>query len=55
MEIKPNDPQIVIPVIEEQLQVSKVWQETGRVQISKTVTEEAVDFNLPVSQEEVIM
>ena len=55
MEIKPNDPQIVIPVIEEQLQLSKVWQETGRVQISKTVTEEAVDFNLPVSQEEVIM
>jgi uncharacterized protein (TIGR02271 family) len=55
MEMKPNDPQIVIPVIEEQLQVSKVWEETGRVQISKTVTEEAVDFNLPVSQEEVIM
>jgi len=45
----------IIPVIEERLNIGKVWQETGRVQISKTVTEEAVDFRVPVSQEEVIM
>lgn len=55
MEHKPTDPNTVIPVIEEQLHINTVWQETGRVQVSKTVTEEAVDFNLPVTQEEVIM
>ncbi len=55
MEHKPTEPNTVIPVIEEQLHISTVWQETGRVQVSKTVTEEAVDFNLPVTQEEVIM
>lgn len=55
MEHKPTGPDFIIPVIEEKLHVSTVWQETGRVQVSKTVTEEAVDFNLPISQEEVIM
>jgi uncharacterized protein (TIGR02271 family) len=55
MEQKPHGPNTVIPVIEEQLHISKVWQETGRVEISKTVTEEAVDYNLPLNQEEVIM
>ncbi len=55
MEQKAHEPNTVIPVIEEQLHISKVWQETGRVQVSKTVTEEAVDYNVPVNQEEVIM
>lgn len=55
MEQNTHEPNRVIPVIEEQLQISKVWQETGRVQVSKTVTEEAVDYNVPVNQEEVIM
>lgn len=55
MEQQTHEANTVIPVIEEQLQISKVWQETGRVQISKTVTEEAVDYNVPVNQEEVIM
>ncbi len=45
----------VIPVIEEQLKIHKTWQETGRVQVTKTVTEEAVDYNVPVNSEEVIM
>jgi len=55
MEKQTQAPNTVIPVIEEQLQISKVWQDTGRVQVSKTVTEEAVDYALPVNQEEVIM
>ena len=55
MEQQTHEPNTVIPVIEEQLHISKVWQETGRVQVSKTVTEEAVDYNVPVNQEEVIM
>lgn len=55
MEQKAHEPNTVIPVIEEQLHISKVWQETGRLQVSKTVTEEAVDYNVPVNQEEVIM
>lgn len=55
MEQKPNEPNTVIPVIEEQLHIHKVWQETGRVQVSKTVTEEAVDYSVPLNQEEVIM
>jgi uncharacterized protein (TIGR02271 family) len=55
MENKPQAPHTVIPVIEEQLHIDKVWQETGRVQVSKTVTEEAVDYALPLQQEEVIM
>ena len=45
----------VIPVIEEQLHISKSWQETSRVQVTKTVTEEAVDYNVPVNAEEVVM
>jgi uncharacterized protein (TIGR02271 family) len=55
MEAQNKDHSTIIPVIEEKLQVGKVWQETARVQISKTVTEEAVDFSMPLSQEEVIM
>jgi uncharacterized protein (TIGR02271 family) len=55
MEQQTHEPNTIIPVIEEQLHISKVWQETGRVQVSKTVTEEAVDYNVPVNQEEVIM
>ena len=55
MEQKPHEPNTVIPVIEEQLHIHKVWQETGRVQVSKTVTEEAVDYSVPLNQEEVIM
>lgn len=55
MEQKPHEPNLVIPLIAEQLHIDKVWQETGRVQVSKTVTEEAVDYNMPVNQEEVIM
>ena len=45
----------VIPVIQEQLHITKSWQETGRVQVTKTVTEEAVDYNVPVNAEEVVM
>ena len=55
MEEQTPEPKTVILLIEEQLQIDKVWQETGRVQVSKKVTEEAVDYNLPVMQEEVIM
>lgn len=55
MDQQAHDPNTVIPVIEEQLRISKVWQETGRVQVSKTVTEEAVDYSVPLNQEEVIM
>ena len=55
MEQQAQETKTVIPVIEEQLQVSKVWQETGRVQVAKTVTEEAVDYSVPLNQEEVIM
>lgn len=55
MEQHNDDHSSSIPVIEEKLHIGKVWQETGRVQISKTLTEEAVDFSMPLSQEEVIM
>lgn len=50
-----KETETVVPVIEEQLNITKVWQETGRVQVTKTVTEEAVDYNVPVNAEEVIM
>jgi uncharacterized protein (TIGR02271 family) len=45
----------VIPVIEEQLHISKEWKETGRVLISKTVAEEEVNYQVPVQQEELVI
>jgi len=42
---------IVIPVIEESLQIDKKIIETGRVQIEKRVTDEEVTLELPLIQE----
>jgi uncharacterized protein (TIGR02271 family) len=43
----------VIPVIEEQLRIGKKVVESGRVRISKRVSEEKVTVNVPVVHEEV--
>jgi uncharacterized protein (TIGR02271 family) len=50
---RPEDRTETIPVIEEQVEVSKQTVETGRVRISKGVREEEVDIDLPTTSEEV--
>jgi len=42
---------VVIPVIEEQLQVSTEWVETGRVRVNKQVHEETQTIDVPVTHE----
>lgn len=42
---------VVVPVIKEQLVISKEQIETGKVRIQKRVTEEHVSVNIPVVQE----
>ncbi len=51
-ERKP-DAETVIPVIEEQLHADKKVVETGRVKVSKTVTQREESVTLPLDQEEV--
>ncbi|ARK13480.2 YsnF/AvaK domain-containing protein [Fibrella sp. ES10-3-2-2] len=42
---------VVIPIIEEQLQVRTEWVETGRVRVSKEVHEEVQTVDVPVTHE----
>jgi len=42
---------VVIPIIEEQLQVRTEWVETGRVRVSKEVREEVQTVDVPVTHE----
>ncbi len=44
---------IIIPVIEEQLKVGKKMVETGRVKLSKQVTEEEESVSMPLIHEEI--
>jgi uncharacterized protein (TIGR02271 family) len=44
---------IVIPVVEEQLQITKHEVETGRIRLTKTVNEREETFDEPLSQEEI--
>lgn len=48
-----NDEQKVLPVIEEQLDVSKVTVETGAVRVRKIVHEESRTVDMPLTHEEV--
>ncbi|MEZ0485869.1 YsnF/AvaK domain-containing protein [Fibrella aquatica] len=43
--------EIVIPIIDEQLQVHTEWVETGRVRVSKQVHEETQTIDVPVTHE----
>lgn len=45
------EPAIRIPVIEEQVQISKKIVETGKIRISKRVYEEEVTVDVPVTRE----
>lgn len=47
------DPQVTIPVVEEQLQIGKDVVETGRIRVSKSVHEEQRVVDVPTIQEEV--
>ncbi|GAB2454662.1 hypothetical protein GCM10011375_02210 [Hymenobacter qilianensis] len=47
------DPQVTIPVVEEQVQIGKDVVETGRIRVSKTVHEEQQVVDVPIIQEEV--
>lgn len=46
---------ITIPVIEEQVKVSKKVIETARVKLSKTVTENIESVEIPLVQEEIVV
>ena len=50
-----NQEKIVIPVIEEHIQVGTKIVETGKVNISKKVLTESYTADIPVSKEEVIV
>lgn len=43
---------VVIPVIHEKIQIDKKTIETGRVLVSKTVTEQEEFINIPITNEE---
>ena len=42
---------LVIPIIDEQLQVRTEWVETGRVRVSKQVREETQTIDVPITRE----
>lgn len=46
---------VIIPVIEEQVQIGKRIIETGAVRVTKHVIEESQTIDVPVSREEVIV
>ena len=50
---RPSDASstLVIPVIDEQLQVRTEWIETGRVRVSKQVHEETQTVDVPITHE----
>ncbi|MDQ3394180.1 MAG: YsnF/AvaK domain-containing protein [Bacteroidota bacterium] len=48
-----NSEEMTIPVIEESLHVDKNWVESGKVNISKTITEHQETIDVPLSHEEV--
>jgi uncharacterized protein (TIGR02271 family) len=48
-----NAKEIVIPVIEESVQIGKKWVETAKVHIYKTVSENKESIDLPLKHEEV--
>lgn len=47
-----EEPSVTVPVIEEKLNIAKKIVETGKVRITKKVTEEDVNVNVPVIHEE---
>lgn len=51
---KPGS-KITIPVLEEQLKVSKKVIETARVTLSKTVKESIESFEIPLKEEEIVV
>jgi uncharacterized protein (TIGR02271 family) len=48
-----NSHEKVIPVIEESVQIDKKWVETGKVHISKKVSEHNETIDIPLKHEEV--
>jgi uncharacterized protein (TIGR02271 family) len=48
---RTEDGSIIIPVIQEQVIIEKEVVETGKVKVSKTVSEETASLNIPLIQE----
>ena len=48
---RTEDGNIIIPVIQEQITIEKEVVETGKVRVSKTVSEETASLNIPLIQE----
>lgn len=53
--LEKPDSKITIPVLEEQLKVSKKVIETARVTLSKTVNESIESFDIPLKEEEIVV
>lgn len=54
-EFNVSDTKIVIPVIEEEVVVTKKMVETGLVNLSKTIKESVESFEIPLEQEQVVV
>ncbi|WP_460985407.1 YsnF/AvaK domain-containing protein [Spirosoma fluminis] len=50
-----DDTSLTIPLINEQLQVSKQLIETGRIRLTKTVHQHEQDVQIPLLQEDVVI
>src|SRR5687767_3825658 len=48
---RSEDGSMIIPVIQEQITIEKEVVETGKVRVSKTVSEETASLNIPLIQE----
>lgn len=46
---------IVVPVIEEEIKVTKKFIDTARINLYKTVNENIESFQIPLSQEEIVV
>jgi len=47
----PSKSNLVIPVIQEQVQVDKQWVETAKIVVRKSVSQEEISVDVPLTQE----
>lgn len=50
-----SDAKIVVPVLEEEIRITKKIVDTGVVNLSKTINESVESFNIPLAHEEIVV
>ena len=50
-----SDDKIIIPILEEEVKVTKKGIETGHVNLSKTINESLESFEIPLTEEEIVV